>query len=162
MSDFRRAAEAFRTPHTRRALLLGLPMLLPAFALAALLGSGDWLLLRAAGLWVLGMAAFAQWRLVPLIHVQQRRRPDPWLHRWGRHPVGAMLLGVAGVLPVVALVPLLPSRHGRLPLPAGEWQLAALVGVLLGALAGLGVWESGVGRVGRRRAARRAAAQRRT
>jgi drug/metabolite transporter (DMT)-like permease len=161
MSDLRRAVQAFQLPHTRRALLLGLPMLLPAFGLAALSGSGDWLLLRAAACWVVGTGVVAQWRLAPLVHPQLRRRSGSWLRRWGREPLGAMLLGIVALLPLAALIPLLPLRRAPVPLPAGEWQLAAVVGVLLGGMVGLGVWEQGVGRAGRRHAARREARERR-
>lgn len=152
MTELTRAVEAFRTPHTRRALLLGLPLFAAALAVGAALGSRDWLLLRATALWLVGMCVVVQWRVAPLLRVLPTQQPRGALAGLGRHPVGALLLGILALAPLAGLGAWLHAYGEARPIPAAEWQIAALVAVLLGALTGLSVWEATVGRATRRRA----------
>jgi hypothetical protein len=131
-------------------------MLVVAFVGSGALGTQDWFLLRAAIIWLVGTAALVQWRVAPLLRIlPPRPRPTGRLGRLARHPLGSLLLGIVAVAPLFALgtvVVLLMPRHRLLPLPTGEWQLAALESVFLGGLTGLAIWEGIVGRVARRRA----------
>lgn len=151
MGSMRRAFRAFQNPHTRRALFVGTPLLVGVFALAAVVGSREWLLLRATLVWLIGVSAVVQWRLAPLLEdLSPRRRLRP-LERFGRHPLGAMVLGMVGVVPLAALGPLFDGRAASLGSRAAAWQVAGLVAAFVGGLAGLAVWDSVIGRAARRR-----------
>jgi hypothetical protein len=152
MTELTRAVQAFRTPHTRRALLLGFPLFAAALAVGTALGSRDWLLLRATTLWLVGMCIVVQWRVAPLLRVLSRQRRRGVLAGLGRHPVGAFLLGIIALAPLAGLGALLDGHGEARSIPAAEWQVAALVAVLLGGLTGLSLWEATVGRAVRRRA----------
>ena len=151
MTELTRAVQAFRAPHTRRALLLGFPLFAAALAVGAALGSRDWLLLRATALWLVGMCAVVQWRVAPLLRVLPTQRRRGALVSFGRHPVGALLLGMVAIAPLAGLGAWVDGYGEAQPIPAAEWQIAALVAVLLGGLTGLSVWEATVGRTMRRR-----------
>jgi hypothetical protein len=150
MTELTRAVQAFRTPHTRRALLLGFPLFAAALAAGAALGSRDWLLLRATALWVVGMCVVVQWRVAPLRRAVPTRHQGGALADLGRHPVGAFLLGILGLAPLAALGAWLGAYGEARAIPAAEWQIAALVAVVLGGLTGLSVWEATVGESMRR------------
>jgi hypothetical protein len=152
MTELTRAVQAFRTPHTRRALLFGFPLFAAALAAGAALGSRDWLLLRATTLWLVGMCVVVQWRVAPLLRLLRAQRRRGALAGLGRHPVGALLLGILALAPLAGLGAWLGAYGEAQAIPAAQWQIAALEAVLLGGLTGLSVWEATVGRATRRRA----------
>jgi hypothetical protein len=76
------------------------------------------------------------------------------LERFGRHPLGAFLLGMAGTAPLGVLGPLFDSRAVSQAARVGAWQIAGFVAAFVGGLAGLAVWDAGVGRTAPRHAER--------
>ena len=156
MTELTRVVQAFRTSHTRRAVFLGFPMFAAALALGAALGSRDWLLLRTAAVWLVGMCAVIQWRVTPLLRTLRPQRGAGRIARLSRHPVGALALGVIALAPLAGLGALLDGYGTSRAIPAAKWQVAAVVAVFLGGLTGLSLWEATVGRATRRRARRSA------
>jgi hypothetical protein len=152
MTELTRAVEAFRTPHTRRALLLGFPLFAAPLAAGGALGSRDWLLLRATALWLAGMCVVVQWRVAPLLRLLPTQPRCGVLAGLGRHPVGALLLGILALAPLAGLGAWLGAYGETRAIPAARWQIAALVAVVLGGLTGLSLWEASVGGSTRRRA----------
>jgi hypothetical protein len=157
MRDLIRARRALEQQHTRRALVLGLPLAIGAILIAASVGDAEYLLLRATLIWLVAMGFIAQWRMTPLLRARPRFRPPQTalISRLTTHPVGALIAGVVLVLPFSAIAAVITRDLGGSP-TVSRAQLSLAVGVLLGGMTGIAFWERAVGVTLRRYSARSA------